>query len=602
MPVWEKATIAESGRVTVDENGNDYVKFLSPKFKGNDGNDYGQIGFGIDVIGEADNDPSTIIGSFGGLKQIATRSQIINSGGFNSGATTIMTTSVHTTRDAVTSLRLAFANWYVDTGDGKEKGTGGLLTLKASIEYSGVFYPLKQGGSSEITIPSGYTAILDDCSVTIPDNTAFKVHVLQSNPAGILYVDNASASFGDRLSFDSTDRTGTGGVPNDLPGYSFPPCLILGSTSKRSAIGYSDSRFYGSGDTADASGDVGIFARGTGPQIAYCCAGVPSDRDDWFLANSVRRRALADAFSDVVVGFGVNGSITVAERIVNVAAIYALFSGQRVHGVTSSPHTSGAIANADGSDQTAVQDLSTYNTAVKAKPAGMVSYFDCAYPVSIVAAPTKWKNNCVADSGGIFIHENATGAKATMPYVDYGCPRPSGNLLSANQSKLIGWSAGNATLTNGVLAGPDGATTISTLVENSTTNTHGAEVGVATSVPAGTYEYSVLVKRMTGVGRDLQLFLFDGAFSNSLYAGFDLAAGSVNVAATINSGTKFSAAYARVVPVEDGFYRVTLGFTADGSTTNFQIYTFPMSAGQTNYAGNGASGLYLGQADIRKVA
>lgn len=56
MAVWEKATIvsgAPGGRVTVDGSGSDWIKFLSPKFKLNDGADYGKIGYGIKTIGEA---------------------------------------------------------------------------------------------------------------------------------------------------------------------------------------------------------------------------------------------------------------------------------------------------------------------------------------------------------------------------------------------------------------------------------------------------------------------------------------------------------------------------------------------------------------------
>lgn len=53
MPVWEQATITESGRVDV-EAGNDWVKFLAPQFRLDDGSEYGLIGFGIKTIGESD--------------------------------------------------------------------------------------------------------------------------------------------------------------------------------------------------------------------------------------------------------------------------------------------------------------------------------------------------------------------------------------------------------------------------------------------------------------------------------------------------------------------------------------------------------------------
>lgn len=55
MAVWEAATIvsgAPGGRVSKD-GGADWIKFLAPQFKLNDGADYGKIGYGIKTIGEA---------------------------------------------------------------------------------------------------------------------------------------------------------------------------------------------------------------------------------------------------------------------------------------------------------------------------------------------------------------------------------------------------------------------------------------------------------------------------------------------------------------------------------------------------------------------
>lgn len=54
MAVWEKATFASATRINVDAGGTDYVKFLAPQFRKNDGVDYGLVGFGIDYIGEND--------------------------------------------------------------------------------------------------------------------------------------------------------------------------------------------------------------------------------------------------------------------------------------------------------------------------------------------------------------------------------------------------------------------------------------------------------------------------------------------------------------------------------------------------------------------
>lgn len=53
MAVWEAATI-DGLRVEVDAGGSDFVKFLAPQYRLNDGAEYGIIGYGIDFIGESD--------------------------------------------------------------------------------------------------------------------------------------------------------------------------------------------------------------------------------------------------------------------------------------------------------------------------------------------------------------------------------------------------------------------------------------------------------------------------------------------------------------------------------------------------------------------
>lgn len=52
MACWQKGTIFDGmpgGRVAVDPNGADDIRFLSPKFVLNDGSDYGIVGYGLDL-------------------------------------------------------------------------------------------------------------------------------------------------------------------------------------------------------------------------------------------------------------------------------------------------------------------------------------------------------------------------------------------------------------------------------------------------------------------------------------------------------------------------------------------------------------------------
>ncbi len=59
MAIWEQGTPADGidygDRIDIDGSGPIYVKVLSPKFRRNDGSDYCNIGYGVQVIVPADH-------------------------------------------------------------------------------------------------------------------------------------------------------------------------------------------------------------------------------------------------------------------------------------------------------------------------------------------------------------------------------------------------------------------------------------------------------------------------------------------------------------------------------------------------------------------
>ena len=51
--MWEKATLlgtSPGSRFNIDVNGTSWVRILSPKFRLNDGTDYGYVGFGVRIV------------------------------------------------------------------------------------------------------------------------------------------------------------------------------------------------------------------------------------------------------------------------------------------------------------------------------------------------------------------------------------------------------------------------------------------------------------------------------------------------------------------------------------------------------------------------
>jgi hypothetical protein len=350
-------------------------------------------------------------GSLGYLGQVATRAQVINSGGLNAGATATANRSTHIARDTITALQLVFANWYVTTAAGVETATGGTMTLRTSIEYpEGVFTqvtgPLLGVGSGNAawTIASGATGVSDMTIVSIPNGATFWVRSCISNASGVLYYDQiANSAIGDRISFQATDLTMSGTIPDDVPGYCFIPQAIIGMTRRRSVMMFGDSTTYGLKDTVDSSGDMGNIARSVGPTNAYINCGIPSDAASRFKTNNTKRLALAAYCSDIFVCFGKNDSV--GSVAADLATVWALFPTKRVHATTITPQTTGAWTVVNGSDQTVAVDYTTINAALVAKPAPLVTTFNIAPFASISGTPTKWFAPGYTTDG---IHETQT--------------------------------------------------------------------------------------------------------------------------------------------------------------------------------------------------
>lgn len=348
---------------------------------------------------------------FGGrrpyLGQVATRTQILNSGGFNSGSTDTMNRSAHYARDDIGALQLVYCNWYVKTSDGTETATGGTMSLKTSIEYPvGVFTQVKGGGSATWTIASGSTGVSDLTAVSIPRGALFFVRTSLHNASGVQYMDQiADATLGDRISFVATDLTMSGTVANDVPGYCFVPSAIIGQTRKRSVLVLGDSTTLGLKDTADGTtGDMGTVARSIGGSVAYTNGGTPSDRAAWAKTNSTKRIALSAYFSDIIFGYQKNDPTgTFQADIITLANLYPVTA--RKSAVTSTPQTSGAWTLVNGSDQTVVTNYTSGNAFLAAVPQPFTRCFDINPAVSIAGTPTKWFAPSYTADG---IHETQT--------------------------------------------------------------------------------------------------------------------------------------------------------------------------------------------------
>lgn len=340
--------------------------------------------------------------------QVATRSNIPY--GYNAAAPALMSRTGHFARETITSIQVVYSNWYVDTtnntGTFQELGTGTTATIKVGFETAaGITSQILFSGSASGTVTSGNNIVSDRLSVNLSPGDKFYLRPSWVNTGGILYMpDKADPGFGDRFEFGATDKTLTGTIGNDLPGYAHFPTAIIAWTNKRSAYLLGTSRTFGYNDTADGvTGDIGIQSRWVGPSWAYCNAGVPADSLVRFLTYPTKRALIANSYySDVFIEHGVNDNTrTLSQKQADFASAWALFPGKRMHAITVSPNTTGAWTLPSGTDQTNLQgsSLIDLNAWLLTKPAPLAVVHDVATLQSIPGIPTKWRAPGYTDDG-----------------------------------------------------------------------------------------------------------------------------------------------------------------------------------------------------------
>lgn len=283
------------------------------------------------------------------LGQVATRSQTPNS--ISRGSQVALSLTYHDTRDDVTALKLAFANWYADPRQAAvESGAGGPMTVNAKIEYpAGSFHDVLFSGALSGIAPDGETLISDFVSLEIPKNTRFKVHVRRAWASGGRAIYNGAWADNPRdalLLGPGADRVRLGeSFETNAPGYAAPPAAILGMTTRNSMLILGDSIEYGHGDTYDQTGFKGYVARAVGAGMGYINAARGSESSREFMIGHARRAGLSAFVTHVFVGYDTNdlgASYAPAEAEARLEAVAGMFPGKVVMTATIPPRTSAA--------------------------------------------------------------------------------------------------------------------------------------------------------------------------------------------------------------------------------------------------------------------
>lgn len=314
--------------------------------------------------------------------------------------------SHHFARDDISSLKLAFANWYVDAGGGYvEKGTGADATLIATVEYpAGTFTPATLNGQPTMTLPDGLTTVTDEVKVSIPRGAAFWVRTYWQSTAGILYLkmgwNNAAGDQAEFAASGIADKTQGGTYTPTQAGRYFGPAAIISNTSCASVFLLGDSRINGQNDTADATGDVGQLARSIGREFGYINVGIPGDRASAVATGYAKRLDLSKYCSHVVSNLGTNdlfqgnSAATIQGNIQTIATAFAR-AGRSVYWATITPSTTSTDSWATTANQT-VKTSEANRVAVNnwLRTGGipyLLGHFECADPVETARDSGVWK-------------------------------------------------------------------------------------------------------------------------------------------------------------------------------------------------------------------
>lgn len=359
----------------------------------------------------------------------------------SAGSTQMIGRARMTVRSTTTgNLRIAFPTAYFGSNNGGIESTpGGSTTIGAyvciggsnsanAISGGGSLIQVTWGGQALPVIPDGTLAYLSDeisGTANLTPGTVLWVQARYENANGILYESGGSgkealdstngeqiryAASGLDLTQISLKSAWSGGSTS--PNLRFAPTLVVAPTTDAAVlnVGTSISEGFvssakGTPSAPAASGEVGdrgILSRAIGRAVAVASVAQGGSRVAQFLtlANRAIRMQMVPYFTDIVTDHGCNdirgGSATAATVVGYYQSLIALFPGLRVWFSTQTPHVTGAITLADGSDQTPYAnqnwptEMPALNAAIRAGITGAAGYFDLNAATRLGSNELKW--------------------------------------------------------------------------------------------------------------------------------------------------------------------------------------------------------------------
>lgn len=183
-------------------------------------------------------------------------------------------------------------------------------------------------------------------------------------------------------------------------------------------------------------------------------------------------------------------------------------------------------------------------------------------------------------------------------YNPAACYTVAGVNLLTNPNLGAGWGTTHATITTNAQSAPDGTTTAAALVEDATTNQHYANQFISKPTSSQRYTFVALVKESaSGAKRYAEINIDGAAFGGGAFYTLNLDTGATLHATTY--GTGFGTPQVYAIPCY-GYWRANMRAFTD-STNQVGARVQPTdTGGNSSYAGNGTSGIYVWGANMQQ--
>lgn len=326
----------------------------------------------------------------------------------------------YTVPNKIIDLQAFYTNYYLAQGQNIETVGTNNISIKASIEYNGVIYPMYFNGLRTITLAPGGTILSDPVPIDISANTDFYIRTYVSVNSGEKFPTGLTILSTRGEKSDTTDMTDSGTLSSGATVAAYHPSYIIGKTKTSNAvliigdsIAQGTSEYNDRGYIRDALyGNIPFNIIAVGGQTLISFQTI----------NRQRRIQIAQYCKYAICEYGTNdfpGTATVAELQAQYIEVWTALvnRGLKVYQTTITPRTSSTDSWATTTNQTVnSKDAKRIelNEWIRTCPAPLSGYFEAADFAETARNSGIWKAGYTADG----IHPNTAAHQVMAACID----------------------------------------------------------------------------------------------------------------------------------------------------------------------------------------